>query len=87
MISSRHLRYRYQIFQNFKPVAMVAVPVDERKKLGGGSEQYPLVGEQRPVCVIPNLDSIVLRSQLVLLLLLTQGTNERPLRIKMFRRS
>jgi hypothetical protein len=39
MISSRHLRYRYQIFQNFKPVAIVAVPVDERKKLGGGSEQ------------------------------------------------
>jgi hypothetical protein len=39
MISSRHLRYRYQIFQNFKPVAIVAVPIDERKKLGGGSEQ------------------------------------------------
>jgi hypothetical protein len=39
MISSRHLRYRYQIFQNFKPVAIVAVPVDEREKLGGGSEQ------------------------------------------------
>jgi hypothetical protein len=39
MISSRHLRYQYQIFQNFKPVAIVAVPVDERKKLGGGSEQ------------------------------------------------
>jgi hypothetical protein len=39
MISSRHLRYRYQIFQNFKPVAIVAVPVDKRKKLGGGSEQ------------------------------------------------
>jgi hypothetical protein len=44
MISSRHLRYRYQIFQNFKPVAIVAVPVDERKKLGGGSEQSPLEG-------------------------------------------
>jgi hypothetical protein len=30
---------RYRIFQNFKPVAIGAVPVDERKKLGGGSEQ------------------------------------------------
>jgi hypothetical protein len=39
IIASRHVRHRYRIFQNFRPVAVVAKPVDERKKLGGGSEQ------------------------------------------------
>ena len=39
IIASRHVRHRYRIFQNFGPVAVVAKPVDEREKLGGGSEQ------------------------------------------------
>ena len=39
IITSRHVRYRYRIFQNFRPVAVAAKPVDERKKLGGGSGQ------------------------------------------------
>ena len=39
IIASRLVRHRYRIFQNFRPVALVAKPVDERKKLGGGSEQ------------------------------------------------
>jgi len=40
IIASRHVRHRYRIFQNFRPVAIVAKSVDEQKKLGGGSEQY-----------------------------------------------
>jgi hypothetical protein len=39
IIASRDVRYQYRIFQNFRPVAIVAKPVDERKKLGGRSEQ------------------------------------------------
>jgi hypothetical protein len=45
IIASRYVRHRYRIFQNFKPVAIVAKPVDEQKKLGGGSEPghgYPI---------------------------------------------
>jgi hypothetical protein len=38
-ISSRQVRHRYRIFQNFRPVALAAKPVDERKELGGGPEQ------------------------------------------------
>jgi hypothetical protein len=40
-ISSRQVRHRYRIFQNFRPVAVAAKPVDERKELGGGPEQPP----------------------------------------------
>ena len=42
-IASRHVRHRYRIFQNIRLVAVVAKPVDERKKLGGGSEQRLLL--------------------------------------------
>jgi hypothetical protein len=35
IIASRHVRHRYRIFQNFRPVAIVGKPVDEQKKLGG----------------------------------------------------
>jgi hypothetical protein len=45
IIASRHVRHRYRIFQNFRPVAIVAKPVDEQKKLGGGSEHtYTAIG-------------------------------------------
>jgi hypothetical protein len=30
VIASRHVRHRYRIFQNFRPVAVVAKPDDER---------------------------------------------------------
>jgi hypothetical protein len=36
IIAPRYVRHRYRIFQNFRPVAFVAKPVDEQKKLGGG---------------------------------------------------
>jgi hypothetical protein len=39
IIASRYVRHRYRIFQNFRPVAVVVKSVDERKKLGVGSEQ------------------------------------------------
>jgi hypothetical protein len=37
IIASRHVRHRYRIFQTFRPITVVAMPVDERNKLGGGS--------------------------------------------------
>jgi len=45
IIASRHVRRRYGIFQNFRPVAVVAKPVEERKKLGRNS-RYMLVNFQ-----------------------------------------
>jgi hypothetical protein len=39
IIASRLVRHQYRIFQNFRPIAVVAKPVDERKKLESGSEQ------------------------------------------------
>jgi hypothetical protein len=36
IIASRHVRHRYRIIQNFRPVAIVAKPVDEQKQLGVG---------------------------------------------------
>jgi hypothetical protein len=34
IIASRHVRHRYRTFQNFRPVAVVAKPIDEQKKVG-----------------------------------------------------
>jgi hypothetical protein len=39
LFTSRLVRHRYRIFQNVRPVAVMAKPVDERKKFGSGSEQ------------------------------------------------
>jgi hypothetical protein len=33
IITSRHVRYRCRIFHHVRPVAVVAKPVDKRKKL------------------------------------------------------
>jgi hypothetical protein len=53
VIASRHVRHRYRIFQNFRPVGVVAKPVDERKKAGDGSEQLSRVGG-RPTRIVGN---------------------------------
>jgi hypothetical protein len=47
IITSRHVRHRHRIFQNFRPVAAVAKLVNERKKLGVGGNSN-IAEKRRP---------------------------------------